>query len=90
MVTCIAIDYSSLSTCYHGNIAMQMAVDYIALSAYSHAQVHMHNYVRAHTCTNTSMCRPLFHPLRTLDPRYIPCIGYVIYDLLITVYDKEL
>ena len=56
MVTCIAVDYSSLPTCYHGNIAMQMAVDYIGLTAYSHAQVHIHMYVhiRKHVQTTVS------------------------------------
>ena len=46
MVTYIAINYSSLPTCYHGNIAMQMAVDYIELRipAYSNAQVHTHTH----------------------------------------------
>ena len=46
MVTCAAIDSSSLPTCYHGNIAMQTAVDYIELRipAYSNAQVHTHTH----------------------------------------------
>ena len=65
----LAKDYSSLLTCYHGNIAMQMAVDY--------SHIHMH--------------RCMFHSRRTLDLRYIPCIGCVTYDLLlIVIYDKEL
>ena len=54
MVTCIAIDYSSLPTCYHGNIAMQMAVDYIVLPAYSHAQVHTHTHM--HIRAQTEAC----------------------------------
>ena len=37
-----------------------------------------HTYVHANTYTNTRVCRPPLHPLCTIDPRYIPCIGYVM------------
>ena len=69
MVTCIAIDYSSLPTCYHGNIAMQMAVDYVGLPTGAHTYMHKQKHVQT-----------TFYPLRTLDLRYIPCIGYLICD----------
>ena len=75
MVTCVAIDYSSLPTCYHGNIAMQMAVDYIELPAYSNAQVHTHTHVHKQKHAQIAI-----YPLCTLDLRHIPCKGYVICD----------
>ena len=49
MVTCVAIDYSSLPTCYHGNIAMQMAVDYIELHTCIFKCTGEHTYTRAQT-----------------------------------------
>ena len=76
MVICVPIDYSSLPTCYHGNIAMQMAVDYIELPAYSNAPG-AHTYTR----TQTEACADRYLPtLHIRSEIYTICIGYVICD----------
>ena len=77
-----------LVTCCHGNIAMQMAVDYSGLPAHSHAQMHIHlyMYIRA----QTQACANHYFTHCTLGPRYIPYIGCIICGVLIIIYDKKL